>query len=88
MLQPLAQGLGVAQGKEEAHAFDDLPGAAAGGGDQGDAGGHGFQQDHAEGLVVRAQGEDVEGLEVAPGAFHLAEEQHPVGDGQFTGQVL
>jgi hypothetical protein len=88
MVQPLSQALGIAQREQDADPFHDFPGTTARGREQRHAGGHGFEQHHAERFVIGAQGKHIEGTEVATSIRHLTEEQHPIADTQFPCQFL
>ena len=88
MLQTLGKMFGIAEGKQDTDTFDHFLRPAAGRGQQGHAGRHGFQQHHAERLMVGAQGKHIKGPEIPASLRHLAEEQHLVGDVQLMRQVL
>ena len=86
-LQRAGQGGGIAEREQFANALHHLAATAAVGADHRHAGGHGLQQHHAEGLVIRAQGEQVEGLDGGFQFCRLSAEPLFTADGQIREDV-
>ena len=83
MLQALGQLSGIPKREQHAHTFNHLEGSTTRRGEQRYAGNHRLQQNHAERLMVGAQGEHVERLEIAPRIGHLAQKIHLTGNTQL-----
>ncbi|RMR48830.1 hypothetical protein ALP86_05525 [Pseudomonas amygdali pv. mori] len=74
--QAVRQAVNITQREQQTNVFDHFLRAAAGRCNQWHTGHHRLQKDHTERLVVRAQGEYIERLEVATGVRHLPKKQH------------